>query len=115
MADKSAVQAVGEHAQLEPGFSGAIIVLLALAVLYLIATGLWDRLGPAWATFWDTLPSHFPNQAPKPSWPPSLDLPPMPWPLHPSGAGVSFQGLGPATVSQSTPGSEVRFGVGVGV
>lgn len=36
--------------QTTPGFDSAWTVLLAMGVLYVILSGLWQRIGPAWRT-----------------------------------------------------------------
>lgn len=47
-----------------------IIILAALFVLWIIATGFWDRIGPAWATLWDTgKVGGGTKTGPQPGWP----------------------------------------------
>lgn len=77
----SAKEVAQQHAGLEPGFGSAIIVLVALFVLWVIATKSWTQLALAWQELWDvgrlTQP---PGGAQGPNWP------------HlPSGSGGSMQ------------------------
>lgn len=41
---------VAEHGGTDPGFGSALTVVLAMGVLYVIVSGLWQRVGPAWRT-----------------------------------------------------------------
>lgn len=49
-----------------PGFEGALTVLLAMGILYVIVSGLWERFGPAWRRLMHVPP---PGQPDSMSWP----------------------------------------------
>lgn len=67
----------------DPGFGSALTVLLAMGVLYVIVSGMWQRFGPAWTTLLHGgAGSAQPASGPKPS---GIKLPsPFPLPWQPS-------------------------------
>ena len=63
----------------DPGFGSALTVVLAMGLLYVIVSGMWQRFGPAWTTL---LHGGAGSAPPAPVKPAGVTLPqgfPLPW------------------------------------